>query len=152
MTKHRITHHRSGDAPDPAVVQLLREAHRPPADPGYWNGLEARIMARVRTARDSAAAGVPRLGIPPAVEWWQVMNEWVGAGAWAAGVAALVAAAALLQSRAAERRVAYAAVLEATSVAPAGPNAPAPGTPVPAVAPGAGSDREAALRFLLSPR
>ena len=143
MRKDRITHRRTPEGPDPAVTELLREAHRPPADPRYWEGLEARIMARVRSARNRAVAHA---------EWWQVMNDWRRLGAWAAGVAALVAAAALFQSRAAERRVAYAAVLEATLVAPASPDAPAPGTPAPAVAAGAGSAREAALRYVLSPR
>lgn len=148
MSKHRLTHHRrNGEGDDPAVTRFLREAHAAPSDAGYWDGLEARVMARVRTARASAAAG-----IAPAVEWWQVLSEWAGAGAWAAGVAALIAAAAVLQSREAERRVAYTAILEATAVAPSRPGAPAPGTPVPAVAPGATSDRDAALRYLLSPR
>jgi hypothetical protein len=151
VTRRRITHHRAADGPDPVVTEALRETHAPPATPGYWDGLEARIMAHVRTARDGATA-LPRLAIAPALEWWQVMSGWVGAGAWAAGVAAVVAGAALVHSRAEERRVAYAAVLEATSVAPGAPDAPAPGTPATAVAPGAGSEREATLRYLLSPR
>lgn len=151
MTRRRITHHRASDAPDSVVTQLLRDAHAPPAAPGYWDGLEARIMARVRSARDGATA-LPRVAMAPAVEWWQVMSGWVGAGAWAAAVAAVVAAAALFHSRAEERRVAYATVLEATNVAPRGPDAPPPGTPATAVAPGAGSEREAALRYVLSPR
>ncbi|MFL5575112.1 MAG: hypothetical protein ACJ79S_03960 [Gemmatimonadaceae bacterium] len=153
MSKYRLTHHRrGGEGDDPTVTRFLRETHSPPSDAGYWDGLEARIMARVRTgvrsARASAAAG-----IAPAVEWWQVLSvsEWVSAGAWAAGVAALVAAAAVLQSREAERRVAYTAILEATAVAPAAA-APAPGTPLPVIAPGSSSDRDAALRYLLSPR
>ena len=151
MTRRRITHHRASDGPDPVVTQLLRDAHAPPATPGYWDGLEARIMARVRSARDGATA-LPRMAMAPAIEWWQVMNEWAGAGAWAAGVAAVLAAAGLFLSRAEVRRVAYAAVLEATNVAPGAPDAPAPGTPATAVAPGAGSEREAALRYVLSPR
>jgi len=151
VTRRRITHHRPTDGADPAVTEALREAHAPPATPGYWDGLEARIMAHVRTARDGAAA-LPRMAMAPAAEWWQVMSGWVGAGAWAAGAAAVVAAAALFHSRAEERRVAYAAVLEATTIAPGRPDAPAPGTPATVVAPGAGSDREAALRYVLSPR
>ena len=151
MTRRRITHHRSADAPDPVVTELLRDAHAAPGTPGYWDGLEARIMARVRSARDGATA-LPRLAVAPAVEWWQVMSGWIGAGALAAGLATLLAAAALLQSRAAERRVAYAAVLEAVANAPGAPDAPAPGTPATAVAPGVGSEREAALRYVLSPR
>jgi hypothetical protein len=148
MSKHRLTHHRRGEGgDDPAVTCFLRDAHAPPADAGYWDGLEARIMARVRSARASAAAG-----IAPAVEWWQVLGEWAVAGAWASSVAALIAAAAVLQSREAERRVAYTAILEATAVAPSQPMAPEPGTPARAVAPGATSDRDAALRYLLSPR
>ena len=151
MTRRRFTHHRATGGADPAVTEALRAMYAPPSAPGYWDGLEARIMAHVRTARDGASA-LPRMAMAPAVEWWQVMSGWMGAGAWAAGVAAVVAAAALFHSRAVERRVAYAAVLEATTIAPGAPDAPAPGTPATAVAPGAGSDREAALRYVLSPR
>ncbi|HET7456706.1 MAG TPA: hypothetical protein VFJ74_03560 [Gemmatimonadaceae bacterium] len=105
----------SSDGADPEVTRLLRDAYRAPATPGYWDGLEGRIMARVR---ESVRQSVRVSGSVPAVavEWWQVLSGWVAPGAWAAAIAALVALGAMLQSRAAERRVAYARVLEASTI------------------------------------
>lgn len=161
---------------DPEVTRFLRDSYHAPATPGYWDGLEARIMSRVR---ESVRQSVRVSGNVPAVavEWWQVLSGWVAPGAWAAGIAALVALGALLQSRAAERRVAYAAVLEASVVGtavgtadgtadgPAAVGAASSGAaatlrpdrivrPGDDAAPRSPSDaaRDAALRDLLSPR
>jgi hypothetical protein len=111
IDKRRRTRDESGGA-DPEVTRFLRDSYRAPATPGYWDGLEARIMSRVRQSV-RASGSVPAV----AVEWWQVLSGWVAPGAWAAGIAALVALGVMLQSRAAERRTAYAAALEATAVA-----------------------------------
>ena len=116
MTRRRITHHRPADGPDPIVTEALREAHAPPATPGYWDGLEGRIMAHVRTARDGATRC--RAGDGAGARVVAVMAAG-RAGRAAAGVAAIVAAAARFNSRAEERPSRYAAVLEATTVAPA---------------------------------
>lgn len=118
---------------DPEVTRFLRDSYRAPGAPGYWDGLEARIMTRVRQSVRVSAA-VPTV----AVEWWQVLSGWVAPGAWAAGIAVLVALGVMLQSRAAERRTAYAAALEATAVA--GSDAAA------AAAAGSGSPSDAAAR------
>jgi len=96
---------------DEAVTRFLRDAYRAPTTPGYWDGLESRIMTRVRQSV-RASGSVPAV----AMEWWQVLSGWVAPGAWAAGIAALIALGAMLQARAAERRIAYAAVLEASAV------------------------------------
>ena len=156
----------------PEVTRFLRDTYHAPATPGYWDGLEARIMSRVRESV-RVSGNVPAV----AVEWWQVLSGWVAPGAWAAGIAALVALGALLQSRAAERRVAYAAVLEASVVGtavgttdgtaddPAAIGASSSGAaatlrPDRIVRPGdaaagrspSNAARDAALRDLLSPR
>src|ERR671936_812893 len=41
----------SGGAPDERATRLLRALVAPPADGSYWDGLEARVMARVRAER-----------------------------------------------------------------------------------------------------
>lgn len=89
---------------DPALTALLRGVYAPPADPAYWDALEARIVARVRP-----------LAAP--TEWWQELGGWTRAGAMAAGLAALLAGAALVESRSAAARagdsqVAYEAVVD----------------------------------------
>ena len=116
IEKRRAAHDdAAGGSADPEVTRFLRDTYRAPAASGYWDGLESRIMSRVReSVRQSvrASGSVPAV----AVEWWQVLSGWIAPGAWAAGIAALVALGVMLQSRAAERRIAYAAVLEASAV------------------------------------
>jgi hypothetical protein len=154
----RVSNGGSGGA-DPAVTRFLRESYRAPdAGSGYWEGLETRIMARVR---ESVRQSVRVSGNVPAVavEWWQVLSGWVAPGAWAAGIAVLVALGAMLQARAAERRVAYAAVLEASAVGTSvvggetqqAQEALRPDRIARPSSPSS-ADRDAALRDLLSPR
>jgi len=72
----------------PAVVRLaLRSAYAPPGDEGYWEGLEARVLARVRGARAGAD------------DWTHVLVGWARLGIAAAATAALVAGVTLLQLR-----------------------------------------------------
>src|SRR5215208_2557351 len=92
---------RGPDDRDPEVTRLLRAAYEPPADSTYWQGLERRILARVAAA-----------GAAPAAEWWEAFAGWTRAGLIAAGLAGVVAAAAMFQTRAAAVRVAYEAVVE----------------------------------------
>jgi len=113
------------DDRDPEATELLREAYRAPTDPTYWAGLERRIMARV--------AG----GAPPA-EWWEAFAGWTRAGLIAAGIAAAAALAAMLQTRAAESRIAYEAVVEASPVLPGARVMRTAGV----------SERESTLRYL----
>ena len=161
IDKRRRTRDESGGA-DPEVTRFLRDSYRAPATSGYWDGLEARIMSRVRQSV-RASGSVPAV----AVEWWQVLSGWVAPGAWAAGIAALVALGVMLQSRAADRRTAYAAALEATAVAGAtvGENGASPSSDATrrpdrivrpdesgARHPHSDAARDAALRDLLLPR
>jgi hypothetical protein len=163
IEKRRAVHDESASGADPEVTRFLRERYRAPATPGYWDGLESRIMSRVReSVRQSvrASGSVPAV----AVEWWQVLSGWIAPGAWAAGIAALIALGVTLQARAAERRIAYAAVLEASAVGAAvgNPSDDATRRPDRIVRPDdAGANhrrsaddaaREAALRDLIAPR
>jgi hypothetical protein len=91
-----------GASRDAAVTDFLRRTYAPPTDLAYWAGLERRVMAGVRGAEVAAP------------EWWQPFTGWVRMGLCAAGLAAVVAGAALVQSSAAEGRAAYAAVLDAS--------------------------------------
>ena len=87
---------------DGHVTPALRDLYQAPADEAYWNGLEARILAR---------AGFVD-GVAP-LAWWQVLGSWSRLGLVAAGLAALVAGAAVLSEREAERQDQYEMVLEA---------------------------------------
>ena len=110
------------DDRDPDVTRLLRAAYEQPADPTYWEELEQRILARVTAA--------------PSAEWWEAFAGWTRAGLLAAGIAAAVATAAMFQTRAAEVRVAYEAVVETPPVL----------SGVPATRASGVSDRDATLR------
>ena len=120
-------HHDGSDDP---VRALLRDAYAPPADPAYWAELETRVMARVRQESDAA------------LEWWQLLGRWSRAGAVAAGVGAIAAAAALFQLRAADARAAYEAVVETTPALPLTAVARTTTTP--------SDGREATLRYVIT--
>jgi hypothetical protein len=125
-----MSHKHPHDGDDDALGALLRDAYAPPADPAYWASLEARVMARVRESGDATQ------------EWWQLLGTWARAGAVAAGITAVAAAAALFQLRAADARAAYEAVVEGT---------PAPTLTAVARTAGAPADgREATLRYVIS--
>jgi len=98
----------ASDGRDAAVVDFLRRTYAAPGDDDYWARLEQRVMAGVR--------GAEAIATP---EWWQPFAGWVRMGLAAAGIAVLVAGAALMQSRAAEGSAAYAAVLDTPAAAPA---------------------------------
>ena len=116
---------RDGQAPNARVTAFLRERHAAPADAGYWDALEARVMARVRGE---------------SLEWWEALDGWMGRGLVAAGIAALVAGLAFhAQNRFAESRMAYEAVIDSS-----------PASTV-AGAPRAATEREAAIRYMISP-
>lgn len=111
-------------ARDARVVAWLRERHAAPADAGYWDTLEARVMARLREEP---------------LEWWDAMSGWMGRGLVAAGLAALIAGLAWhTQYRVAESRMAYEAVIDSSPAATI------------AGAPRAATEREAAIRYLIS--
>lgn len=86
---------------DGNLTPALRELYRPPADEAYWDGLEARILAR---------AGLDGTATAPA--WWQVLGAWSRVGLVAAGLVALVAGAAALRHREADLQESWEMVLE----------------------------------------
>lgn len=86
---------------DGQLTPALRDLYRAPADEAYWEGLEARILARVGVEAEMPAA------------WWQVMGGWTRVGLLAAGLAALLAGAAALREREADLQDQYEMVLEA---------------------------------------
>ena len=109
---------------DERVTGWLRERHAAPVEGAYWDALEARVMARVRSEP---------------MEWWEAMSAWMGRGLVAAGLAALIAGLAFqAQNRVAEARVAYEAVLDSSPAATV------------AGAPRAATEREATIRYLLT--
>ena len=95
---------RDRNAPDEPVREALRAHYAPPADPAYWDGLEARILAH---------AGFHGTTAPTA--WWQVIGGWSRLGLVAAGLAALLAGAAAIRVREAELQEQYEMVLDAHS-------------------------------------
>lgn len=125
-----MSQHQPDNPVDELLQASLRGLYAPPADPAYWAGLEQRVLARIQSRADAG------------IEWWQVVGGWGRAGAIAAGIAVLVAGAAVVQTRAAEARVAYEAVVETT-----------PALPLTAVARTTGTatdGREATLRYVIS--
>jgi hypothetical protein len=75
--------------PDDPVTRGLKELYSSPAE-GYWDSLEAKVMAAVRAGR----------GAPQAVaEWWHALADWAGRGLVAAGILLVIAGMAAMQSR-----------------------------------------------------
>ena len=52
----------SPSGPDDEITRLLRAHYAPPADAGYWEWLEAKVMRRVREQGGT--------------EWWDVLSGW----------------------------------------------------------------------------
>lgn len=86
------------DALPQSARSVLREMYAPPADPGYWAQLEARILARVR--RDGPLA------------WWTHFPDWMRAGLIAAAAAILVVGLVWLQDRKSDQRMAEEQLLQ----------------------------------------
>lgn len=87
----------------PALAAPLRALYAaPPADAPYWDALEARIVAAVRGSAATAGSvtGAMRAVPAAAAEWWQALAHWTRPALAAAGVAVVVAGAALFQVRA----------------------------------------------------
>ena len=77
--------------PDDPVTRGLHDLYATPSE-GYWDSLEARVMAAVRASR----------GAPTAVaDWWHTLAEWARPGLAAAMLVLGVLGAAAMQSRAA---------------------------------------------------
>lgn len=111
---------------DDDVTRALREMYAAPTDPGYWDRLEARVLARI--AADAEA-------------WWSPFGGWVRVGVVAAGIAAIAIGAALSRARQVEAHVAYERVVETPRTLGEQIATETTGLPV----------REATLRYVLEP-
>jgi hypothetical protein len=132
-TKLRVDDEGPGDA---NITGLLRDAYAPPAEGAYWDGLEARILAYVKS--HEAVVKIP-------VNWWSDLASWAAPGLAAAAL--LFVAAGLLWSRQEDEdlRASYEAVTEplASDVLP--------GAVQVVIAPHDGSSqREATFRYVMS--
>lgn len=84
---------------DDALTNELRAIVAPPADPGYWDALERRILARLDRARDDG-------------RWWAFTERTYQLGMVAAALVLIVAGSVWLRQRAVETRMAYESVIE----------------------------------------
>ena len=126
---------RPDDEGDAQLAEALREIYAPPAEGAYWDGLEARIMARISQHRSSL--------IP--VNWWSDLAGWMAPGMAAAAL--LFVAAGMLWSRQKDEdmRTTYEAVTEPVA------SDVLPGAVQVVTAPHDGSSqREATFRYVLS--
>lgn len=111
---------------DDDVTRVLRQVYAAPADPRYWEALEARIMARIRGDSDG---------------WWMPLSGWGPVGLIAAGLALVVAGLTFTHAREEEARLAYEMVIETPRSLPQQVAAAREGTPA----------REATLHFVIAP-
>lgn len=86
------------DALPQSLRSALRDIYAPPAHPGYWETLEARIVARVR--RESALA------------WWSHFPKFTRAGLVAAAAAILLVGLVWFQERQSDQRMAEEQLLQ----------------------------------------
>ncbi|MBX3174414.1 MAG: hypothetical protein KF709_08365 [Gemmatimonadaceae bacterium] len=100
-------HHREGPAlvRDDELTTQLRAIVAPPADASYWDGLEARILARIERGREER-------------RWWALSERAYQFGLLAAGLTLIVAGSVFLRERALERRMAIRSVIETPAPAP----------------------------------
>jgi hypothetical protein len=107
------------------LTRALRALYAAPADQGYWDALEARILAHV--ARDEGSV------------WWAEMADMIRPGLVAAAALMLAASLAMARSHQIEARNAYASVI---SSAPASAEPSSSASPV--------GDGDVAIHYLLS--
>lgn len=119
MTNDRWT---SGD---PELTTALRAVYAAPEGEGYWQALEARILAHVTRAE-------------AAPQWWGELAEMVRPGLVAAAALIVVATLAMIRSHQVDARNAYAGVV----ATPSSLEASARGASV--------GDGDAAIHYLLS--
>ncbi len=101
---------------DPAATLQLRSLLRPPADAAYWDGLEARIMDRIRIDDVSAQrVGAVSGGFAVIGGWWEHFAQWRRVGGLVAAAALALTAWGLWDSSATNDRLAYEAAVEALS-------------------------------------
>ena len=111
---------------DERLAHGLRALYAAPAGDGYWNELEARIMARVADVE---------------LEWWSELDRWVRPALAAAAVLILAAGVAMFRAHEVESEIAADNMLSSPTVPVA-----------TAVRPALQDDRDAVLRFLFGHR
>ena len=84
---------------DDDLTNELRAIVAPPSEPGYWDQLEARIMARIERGQEEG-------------RWWALSERMYRLGMMAAGLILILAGSVYLRSRAVETRMAYESVIE----------------------------------------
>lgn len=82
---------------DDDLTNELRALVAPPSDPGYWDRLEARIMARIERGQEEG-------------RWWALSERMYRLGMIAAGLILILAGSVYLRSRAVETRMAFESV------------------------------------------
>ena len=87
---------------DAELTNALRAIYAAPADAGYWDALEARILAHVARGDDDAM-------------WWTELVDMVRPGLVAAAALILAATLAMARSQQVEARNAYGSVISAPS-------------------------------------
>jgi hypothetical protein len=112
----------SGDA---EFTNELRALYAAPTDEGYWDALEARIMAHVARGQES-------------VMWWGELLDMARPGLVAAAALILAATLAMVRSQQLEARNAYASVVSS----PSGLEASSRGSSI--------GDGDVAIHYLLS--
>jgi hypothetical protein len=104
------------------ITPGLRALYAAPGGEGYWNELEARIMARVADVE---------LG------WWSELDRWARPAIAAAAVLVIAAGLAIFRADQVETQMVYDTMLSS------------PAVPVAtAIRPSLQDDREATIRFL----
>jgi len=111
---------------DERLAHGLRALYAAPAGDGYWNELEARIMARVADVE---------------LEWWSELDRWVRPALVAAAVLIIAAGIAMFRAHEVESEIATDNMLTSPTVPVA-----------TAVRPALQDDRDAVLRFLFGHR
>ena len=120
-----MTHDRwSSD--DAELTNALKALYAAPVEESYWDGLEARIIARVAERDDSPV-------------WWSELAHMARPGLAAAAALILAASLALVHSRQLEVNSAYASVISAV-----------PASIETAARAGSVGDGDVAIHFLLS--
>lgn len=111
---------------DGELSRALRARYAAPTDEGYWDALEARILARVAHSAERPV-------------WWGELTSMARPGLVAAAVLVLAASLAMARTRQVEATNAYAIVIAAPA------NGSDSGVPATSV-----GDGDAAIHLLLS--
>ena len=122
-----MTHDR-WDSSDPELTNALRELYATPVDEGYWDHLEARIIAYVASNQGDDTES-----------WWSALADMSRPGLVAAAGLILAAGVALVHSRQLEVSSAYASVIN-----------PAPPSVEAATRAASVGDGDLAIHYLIS--